>query len=185
MARNDEESHWTRQLLVGVGALVAVAVVIGGIVSIVALGAARVSGIGEHQRSSASPSLFIPSGEPTTSPEPFPEPDGEGEGETPTSSAAPATRSPSAARVITLQAFPLDVPPNERINLTGVYQGGGKARLQVQRFEGHWVDFPVDTDVTGGLFTTYIYSGREGTNRFRVVDKTSGRASNAVRVTIG
>ena len=75
------------------------------------------------------------------------------------------------------------MPPNERINLTGVYQGGGKARLQVQRFEGHWVDFPVDTDVTGGLFTTYIYSGREGTNRFRVVDKTSGRASNAVRVT--
>ena len=66
MARDDEETPWTRQLLVAVGALVAVAVVIGGVVSVVALGAARVSGIGERHRESASPSLFMPSGEPTT-----------------------------------------------------------------------------------------------------------------------
>jgi hypothetical protein len=55
----------------------------------------------------------------------------------------------------------------------------------VQRFENGWVDFPVSTSVSGGLFDTYVFSGREGLNRFRVIDPDSGRRSNPVRVTIG
>ena len=47
------------------------------------------------------------------------------------------------------------------------------------------MDFPVSTSVSGGVFKTYVYSGREGANRFRVVDTGTDRASNAVRVTIG
>ena len=74
---------------------------------------------------------------------------------------------------------------NERINLTGVYQGGEGARLQVQRFENGWVDFPVSTSVSGGSFTTYIYTGRSGPNRFRVIDKEADKASNPVRVSVG
>ena len=78
MARDDDEdAPWTRQLLVGAGALVAVALVIGAVVSAVALGAARVSGINDARpTASAAPTLYMPSDEPTTKPEPFPDPEG-------------------------------------------------------------------------------------------------------------
>ena len=158
MARDDDEDvPWTRQLAVGAGVLVAVALVIGGVMSVVALGAAKVTGLGgSHASPSPSPSHESPSAKPT-----------------------------QKARAITLQAFPQQVPPNERINLTGVYQGGEGARLQVQRFENGWVDFPVSTSVSGGSFTTYIYTGRSGPNRFRVIDKEADEASNPVRVRVG
>lgn len=187
MARDDDEDvPWTRQLAVGVGVLVAVALVIGGVMSVVALGAAKVTGLGgSHASATARPSLYFPSDDPTTTPESFPDPDGSDE-----PSPSPSRKSPSAkpsqkTRAITLQAFPQQVPPNERINLTGVYQGGEGARLQVQRFENGWVDFPVSTSVSGGAFTTYIYTGRSGPNRFRVIDKEADRASNPVRVRVG
>jgi hypothetical protein len=183
---DDEDAPWTRQLAVGVGVLVAVALVIGGVVSVVALGAAKVTGLGgSHTSATAQPSLYMPSGEPTTSPETYPVPQGSAK---PT--ASPSTRTPSATptkktRAISLQAFPQQVSPNGRINLTGVYQGAEGARLQVQRFENGWVDFPVSTSVSGGAFTTYIYTGRSGPNRFRVVDNEADRTSNAVRVVVG
>jgi hypothetical protein len=189
MARDDDEdAPWTRQLLVGAGVLVAVALVIGAVVSVVALGAARVSGIDDARpQATPTPSLYFPSGEPTTTPEPFPDPEGpatsDGASPSPEESSAPPKKH---AKAISLQAFPQRVAPNGRINLTGVYQGGGEgARLQVQRFENGWVDFPVTTSVSGGMFGTYVFSGREGANRFRVVDTRRDRASNAVRVTIG
>ena len=188
MARDDDEdAPWTRQLLVAVGVLVAVAVVIGGVVSVVALGAANVSGLDNtHPSATARPSLYFPSGDPTTRPEQYPDPGGSSSSGT----ASPTPESPSASptkkvRAISLQAFPHQVSANQRINLTGVYQGAEGASLQVQRFEGRWVDFPVNASVSGGAFTTYIYTGRSGLNRFRVIDKASGQKSNPVRVTIG
>jgi hypothetical protein len=189
MARDDDEdAPWTRQLLVGVGVLVAVALVIGAVVSVVALGAARVSGFDDARpQSTPTPSLYIPSGEPTTTPEPFPDPEGppSSDAASPSPDETPA-QPKKRSKSISLQAFPRKVAPNGRINLTGVYQGGSEgARLQVQRFENGWVDFPVTTSVSGGLFDTYVFSGREGANRFRVVDTGSDRKSNAVRVTIG
>ena len=185
MARDDdEETPWTRQLLVGIGALLAVALIIGGVVSVLALGAARVSGINDAHRptASVSPSLYIPSGEPTTSPDTFPDPEGSGN-----ASASPSpTKKPAKKRAaISLQASPEQVPANERINLTGAYPRSEGASLQVQRFEGQWVDFPVSASVRGGSFSTYVYTGRSGPNRFRVVDKASGRTSNPVRVVVG
>ena len=187
MARDDDEdAPWTRQLLVAVGVLVAVALVIGGVVSVVALGAANVSGIDDaHPTATAKPSLYIPSGEPTTRPEQYPDPVGSGGSDTATPSATPDESPTRKPRAISLQAFPHRVSSNQRINLSGVYQGAEGANLQVQRFEGSWVDFPVDASVQGGAFTTYVYTGRLGANRFRVIDKASGRKSNAVRVTIG
>jgi len=183
---DDEDAPWTRQLLVGAGVLVAVALVIGGVMSVVALGAAKVTGLGDsHTSTTAQPSLYMPSGEPTTSPETYPVPR---RSATPTTS--PSKHAPSATPTrktpeISLQAFPQQVSPNGRINLTGVYQGGEGARLQVQRFENGWVDFPVSTSVSGGAFSTYIYTGRSGPNRFRVVDKEADRSSNPVRVMVG
>ena len=188
MARDDDDDvPWTRQLAVGVGVLVAVALVIGGVMSVVALGAAKVTGLGStHASATAQPSLYFPSDDPTTTPETFPDPNGSDEpSPSPTRSASPSAKPTQKTRAIALQAFPQQVPPNERINLTGVYQGGEGARLQVQRFENGWVDFPVSTSVSGGAFTTYIYTGRSGPNRFRVIDKEADKASNPVRVRVG
>ena len=186
MARDDEDVPWTRQLAVGVGVLVAVALVIGGVMSVVALGAAKVTGLGgSHASATAPPSLYFPSDDPTTTPETYPDPNGSDEPSPSPSSESPSAKPTQKTRPITLQAFPQQVPPNERINLTGVYQGGEGARLQVQRFENGWVDFPVSTSVSGGSFTTYIYTGRSGANRFRVIDKEADKASNPVRVRVG
>jgi hypothetical protein len=187
MARDDDEDvPWTRQLAVGVGVLVAVALVIGGVMSIVALGAAKVTGLGDaHASATAQPSLYFPSDDPTTTPDAYPDPDGSDQPSPSPSSESPSAEPTQKTRAITLQAFPQQVLPNERINLTGVYQAGEGARLQVQRFENGWVDFPVSTSVSGGSFTTYIYTGRSGPNRFRVIDKEADKASNPVRVTVG
>ena len=187
MARDDDEdAPWTRQLLVGLGVLVAVSLVIGGVVSVVALGAARVSGIDDARpTSTAPPSLYFPSGEPTTRPEPFPDPEGAGESASPSEPSKKPSPKPRKRRTISLQAFPQQASANERVNLTGVYPRAEGASLQVQRFEGSWVDFPVSASVSGGAFATYIYTGRSGPNRFRVIDKASGKKSNPVRVVIG
>ena len=187
MARDDDDDvPWTRQLAVGAGVLVGVALVIGGVMSVVALGAAKVTGLGgSHASATAPPSLYFPSDDPTTTPETYPDPNGSDEPSPSPSSESPSAKPTQKTRPITLQAFPQQVPPNERINLTGVYQGGEGARLQVQRFENGWVDFPVSTSVSGGSFTTYIYTGRSGANRFRVIDKEADKASNPVRVRVG
>ena len=182
---NDVEPRWPRQLLVGLAALVAAALVIGGVVSLVALGAAKVTGIDEARpEPTKRPTLFIPSEKPTTTPEAFPNPPSASPSPTPTRrppAAKPRKRTPA----ISLQATPRRVSANQRINLTGGYRGGQGRRLQVQRFEGRWVDFPVTATVRSGSFRTFIFSGRSGLNRFRVLDENSGRASNAVRVVIG
>jgi len=188
MVRDDDDVPWTRQLLLVLGVLVAVALVIGGVVSVVALGAAKVSGIGSAGPSATSrPSLYMPSGEPTTSPEAFPAPENDESGSaSPSPSESPTQTPTEKTQPISLQAFPQRASANERVNLTGVYQGGEGSRLQVQRFEGGaWVDFPVSASVTGGSFTTYIYTGHTGLNRFRVLDQASGKKSNPVKVTIG
>src|SRR4051794_9584273 len=188
MARpDDEDTPWPKQLLLTVGALLAVALVIGGVVSVVALAAAKVTGIEDSQPQATSrPTLVIPSGDPTTSPEAFPDPQG-------AQGASSATPSPSSSptphkkvRTITLEASPRRVSANERIDLSGTYRGGDGRQLQVQRLEGgSWVDFPVSAPVRGGSFHTFIFSGRVGPNRFRMQDPDTGRASNAVRVRIG
>ena len=183
---DDEDAPWTRQLAVGIGALLAVALVIGGVMSVVALGAAKVTGLGGgHPTATAPPSLYFPTGDPTTSPQTYPVPKDSDQASPSPSKQSPRATPTKKTRAISLQAFPQQVSPNERINLTGVYQGGEGARLQVQRFENGWVDFPVSTSVTGGSFTTYIYTGRSGPNRFRVIDREADTASNPVKVVVG
>jgi hypothetical protein len=73
----------------------------------------------------------------------------------------------------------------ERIYLSGRYPGQDGSTLQVQRFEGGWTNFPVTTSVSGGRYSTYVQTGNTGRNRFRMLDTSTGRASNPVTVTIG
>lgn len=185
--RDDEDPPgWGRQLLVVTGVLAAVALAIGGVVSLIALGAAKVTGLDSSQsHASAKPSLYIPSGRPTVGLDQFPAPTAKSS----PSASSEASASPTPKKKdtkITLQAFPQQVSSGQRINLTGVYRGGEGARLQVERFEaGRWADFPVGASVSGGQFTTYVMTSRTGEQRFRVIDPVSDARSNPVQVTVG
>jgi hypothetical protein len=189
-ARDDEDPPWVRQLLVSLAVLALVALLVGGVVSVVALGAAKVAGVDSAgETASARPSLYIPSGRPTVGLEQYPTPSGASTSSrtspTPSASASP-TKKRKKEPAISLQAFPGAVAANERINLTGRYRGGAGVRLQVQRLEaGRWTPFPVTVTVNGGQFATYILTSRSGVQRFRVADPAAGETSNAVRVTVG
>ncbi|HEU4515072.1 MAG TPA: hypothetical protein VFR87_18325 [Nocardioidaceae bacterium] len=197
----DDDAPWYRSLLTGVGALLGVALLVGGVISLVALGAVSVSGIGEEtQTVQEEPSLYIPDRSPGASAEDDDDPgltleDLNG-GVDPTNTDEPeATKSPREDKkrkrkpprsVISLSASPLDVAAMERIYLTGTYPGGEGASLQVQRFEGGgWTDFPTSASVSGGTFSTYVMTGQTGANKFRVVDSGRGKASNPVTVRVG
>ncbi len=199
-ARADDEMPWPRQLLVALAALLVVALLIGGVVSVVALGAVQVSGIDSPRAApAAKPSLYLPSGQPTTKLDTYPDPAGAGgsasASASPTASAtaspttSPTTSSPSPAKKpkpISLQAFPQIVTPNQGSTLTGVYPGSHDgAQLQVQQFLNGWVDFPVRVTVRGGLFNTYVIPIRSGVNRLRVIDPAAHQVSNPVRITVG
>lgn len=181
----DDDSNWAKQLLISLGVLVAISLVIGGIVSLVALGAADVAGVAgdEAQGSASSPeqSLYIP---PTPTASEEPESPAETEAATPEEPAETKKPAPKPRRQIILQVSPKQAAIFERINLTGSYRGGNGTTLQVQRNEGRWVDFPTSATVQGGTFATYVETGRAGKNRFRVIDESTGRTSKPVSVTV-
>lgn len=211
---DDEDAPWYRPLVAGVGALVGAAVLVGGVISLVALGALNVTGLGESDSGSrAEPSLYIPertgtpadeeepgltlddlnpdraereSASPSPSGKPSQPPPGSGEKEAGKKRAEKTERKKREQRpVISLSASPLTVSSMQRIYLTGTYPGGEGASLQVQRFErGGWRNFPTSTSVSGGTFSTYVMTGQSGPNRFRVVDAGSARRSNAVTVRV-
>ncbi|HZJ05948.1 MAG TPA: hypothetical protein VFD59_10810 [Nocardioidaceae bacterium] len=181
---NDEDNRPLRSVLIGLAALVGASVLIGGLVSVMALGLADFAGVGggdsADSEPSAEPSLFMPSPSEAT-----PGPDEqEGTDGSDGSGATDPTRRPER-RQITLTASPTTVSPLDRINLDGRYPNGSGATLQVQRFAGGWTDFPVTATVQNGTFSTYIQTGQTGQNRFRVLDESSGRSSKPVTVTIG
>ena len=186
---SDGESNWAKQLLTALGALVITSLVVGGVASLVALGAADVAGVAgddSGQTATAEPSLYIPprtsaSGEPSTSTTPA--------GSATSQPSEPKSTKPAKPRrkpqQISLSASPNRVSEMERINLDGRYRGGNGATVQVQRLEGgRWVDFPTSAAVSGGSFSTYVLTGRTGKNRFRVIDESTGRKSAPVTVTV-
>lgn len=175
--------------MVGLGALVGVSLLIGGVMSLVALGAANVAGVagnGADGSASARPTLYIPSPSADGSPKKPEETDETEASEEPAEPPEPAEpEATKPEREITLTASPQTVGSMERINLDGSYRGGNGATLQVQRREGErWVDFPVSATVRGGSFSTYVQTGRSGENRFRVIDKSTEQKSKPVTVTI-
>lgn len=126
---------------------------------------------------------ITPSALPTTA---LPQPSETDEPEESESPEEPSFSSSPGDDKLLLSASPVFVDPMQRINLTGQWPGKDAVPLLVQRFEdGEWVDFGVQAQVKVGTFDTYVLTGREGDNKFRVFDPETNTASNAVTVTIG
>lgn len=171
-----------RPVLTGLIALVGVAVAIGLLGGLAVLVGVKATGIGGDSEASDEPSssatFRLP--KPTeTSSETVP-------GETTETSPGTEPSSEAPAAAISLSAAQQSVSPMQQIDLTGTYQAGEGAILQVQRMEnGAWSDFPVTMSVSGGTFATYVQTSRTGPNKFRVVDTDSDVVSNEVTVTVG
>ena len=171
-----------RPVLAGLLALVGVAVAIGllgGLAVMVGVKATGLDGTTTATDESASPSSFtLPKPTDTGSSAPVPEEEVE--------PSVGEETSEAPVEPISLSATQQSVSPMQQIDLTGTYQAGEGAVLQVQRFEGGaWTDFPVTASVSGGTFGTYVQTGNVGPNRFRVIDTDSEAISNEVTVTVG
>jgi hypothetical protein len=177
-----------RPILSGLVALVVVAAAIGLFLGLGAMAATNVLGLGgggDGSQAGDEASMYLPEPEETTaSPE-----------ESPTGSEAPASSEPTATtsgkperkqKPISLSSAQSSVAPMEQIDLTGSYPGADGEIVQVQRYEGgSWESFPVTAPVNGGSFSTYIQTGQTGPNKFRVIDTSSGKKSNAITVRVG
>jgi hypothetical protein len=200
-AMADDDAPWYRSLLVGIGAMLGVALLVGGLIGVVVVGAVNVSGIGgESTTVEEEPSLYMPEYTPGADDgadgpgltledlndgvDPSESDDAE-ESQGPAKGDQKKGKRRKPRSVISLSASPLQVAAMERIYLTGTYPGGEGASLQVQRKEGGWSDFPVSTSVSGGTFSTYVMTGQTGSNKFRVVDAGSGKKSNPITVRVG
>jgi hypothetical protein len=185
-----EERSRLRTFLAAVGAMAAVALVLGLVVGVVALGAAHVAGVtGADSAAPSEPaSLHIPRYRPTEPAEEelpgLPEP----KESRASPSGRPAGQKPKPKNDrFTLRAGPVRVSPGERINLTGDYRGRGSV-LEVQRKEagGAWADFAgVTASVSGGSYETYVQTSRTGKMKFRMYSPASRRTSNVATVTVG
>lgn len=187
-----------RPVLNGVVALLAVGLGVGLVLALVALVGTRMLGLdgdaGSSSGSGASArdSMYIPSefestddGGPliTLATEDTDEP-------TETASEAETSETTETATAkpgqISLQAEQNSVAAGDRIYFAGIYPDGEGAILWVQRWEGGgWVDFPASVGVTNGTFRSYVFTGVSGLNRFRVIDRDTGTASNEIRVRVG
>jgi hypothetical protein len=166
------------------GALVKGLVALVGIAAAIALGTfLMVQALGLDEGTESDPAGAAGSSSdplPTTA-LPVPGQEEESESASPSESESASPRTP-----LQLEVSPQQVAASERINLTGRYQGGDNAELQVQRFEaGSWVDFPVTASVTAGSFQTWIQTSRTGEQRLRMFDPASQTASNEVSVRVG
>ncbi len=179
----DDESDWRKQLLVGLGVLVIVALLVGGVVGVIAIKAADVAGIGGTPPSDTG-GITFPSFTPTKSPETS----SSSTPSAPTGSTPPTTSAePPKKSGIKLTASPTEAGTYQRVNLTGTYTGATPGTsLQVQRRQGTtWTSFSsVTASVNAGQFSTWIETGQPGANRFRMFDAGAAKASNVVTVTI-
>jgi hypothetical protein len=193
----DKPDRPERAVLNGVVALAAVALAVGLVLAGVALVGTRMLGLsggdsaaddGQSERES----LYLPPVQKTSDDGPAitlgtDEPEETGETETATETTTEPTdkKSPKHGE-ISLQAVQSEVAAGENIDFTGVYPGGEGAVLQVQRFEGgSWADFEATIPVSDEQFSTYVFTGVTGLNRFRVIDNATGTFSNEVRVRVG
>ncbi len=177
------DDNWRKLLLAGLGAAAVTSVVVGLVIVVVAWGAGTMLGLGEPSGPSGRPSLYLPPLQETATPRPSATPSPTAQ-VSPTERAAPSPKPKKPKKPITLVAQPERARAFERIYLTGDYRGGDGRSLQVQRFQGGWSDFPVTVIVQGGRFSTYVLTGAPGPNKFRVLDRSSGRSSNPVTVVI-
>lgn len=192
------DSENGRPVLSGLLALAGVGLVVGVLISGGALAVTQVFGLGGGGGSSTSStassreSMILPTPVPTTADTgpavtlaPVPAP-GAAAGDGGVDTAAPAPPPVVPATAITLTAGATEVRPNQEIPLSGTYPGGDGATLQIERLSGDtWSEFPVDAQVRGDTFSTYIRTSQTGAARFRMRDIANGQTSNEVAVTIG
>lgn len=182
----DEESPWYIQLLVSTAVLIGVALLVGGIIVVIGLKAVDVVGL-DAPRSTSPENVVIPT-QTASSPSGGPKSSIRSPSNRPTKTRPTQTRTTTSAPAgaISLTVSPPQVSAYDRINLTGSYPAPDGTTLQVEREEstGVWVDFPVTATVNGGTFTTYIETGRVGTNRLRMADQSTGKVSNVVVVAV-
>jgi hypothetical protein len=180
----------------GLIALVAVAVVVGLLAGIGALAATRLLGIGDDSgTSSGGPaggqSLYLPPIVRTTGdPDPL---------FTPISPSAPTTTpddyftetpvetETAQEPAISLSVGSSSVEDNEELMLSGTYVGGEGAVLDIlyNVNKTGWEEFPLDTNVSGGIFQTYVQTYKTGAIQWRVKDSSTGKISNVVTVRHG
>jgi len=174
----DHEPSWQRQLLIGLSVLLAIGILIGAVLAVIAVKTADYVGLG-GDRSTSSPAPILPTTGDATKTAPPPTRH--------TPPTTPATHRRHHTITITLTARPDTAGSYQQVNLTGGYPGHDGVTLQVQRSlgKGPWSDFPTSTSVNGGTYATYIKTGLIGVNHFRMLDKATGKSSNIVTVTIG
>jgi len=190
---NDEEDN---PIASGLIALVAVAVVVGLLAGIGALAATRLLGIGDASGSSAGDpargqSLYLPPIAPTSKnadPLITISPSDTGE---PTTTApndyfteTPTETDTKQESAISLSVGSSQVEDNEELMLSGTYVGGEGAVLDIfyNVNKGGWEEFPLDTNVSGGIFQTYVQTYKTGSLQWRVKDSSTGEVSNVVTV---
>jgi len=190
---NDEEDN---PIASGLIALVAVAVVVGLLAGIGALAGTRLLGIGDSDGSSGGgpaggQSLYLPDpvrtsddGGPlvtlvpspsvtTSEPDDFTEP--------------PVETETAQESAISLSAGSGTVEDNEELMLSGTYPGGEGAVLDIfyNVNKTGWEEFPLDTNVSGGIFQTYVQTYKTGVIKWRLKDSSTGKVSNVVTVRHG
>lgn len=195
MARVSDEQE--NPVASGLIALVAVAVVVGILAGVAALVLTRMFGLdGGTAASSTDPadanSLYLPEPVPTTQasgPLITLAPTETGEPATP-AQPAPTTTSASPKppeKTIALSPGATEVGPGEELLLTGTYEGGEGAVLDIfyNVAKSGWEEFPLDVNVSGGIFQTHVATYKTGTIQWRVQDESNGKKSDPVSVKHG
>jgi hypothetical protein len=180
----------------GLIALVAVAVVVGLLAGIGALAATRLLGIGDDSgTSSGGPaggqSLYLPPIVRTTGdPDPLFTPISPSESTTTPDdyfTETPVETETAQEPAISLSVGSSSVEDNEELMLSGTYVGGEGAVLDILYNVNRtgWEEFPLDTNVSGGIFQTYVQTYKTGAIQWRVKDSSTGKISNVVTVRHG
>jgi hypothetical protein len=165
--------------------VVGVAVAIGIVIGIGTWAMVKTLGLDDASSSTVGPAPATPIQPLPTKALPQPGPGSGATGEPTDIPTNIVTPSPASGDLF-LSASPVFVSSMERINLTGQWPGKDNVSLMIQRYEnGEWVDFGVQVTVQVGTFETYVMTGREGDNKFRVFDPETSTASNEVTVTVG
>lgn len=181
----------------GIIALVAVAVVVGILGGIAALAGTRLIGIGgdsgiSNAEPGAGESLYLPDPERTTQP-PGPLVTLPGGATTTTETSTveeteTVSESPTVdEKRITLQSSTTEVGPGEELRLSGVYPRGEGAVLDIYYnvAGGGWDEFPLDVNVSGGIFEINVQTFKSGAIKWRVQDAAADLKSNEITVQHG
>lgn len=183
-------------VLSGIVALLAVAVVVGVLAGIAAIAASRMAGIDGSSdlggdAAGAGDTLYMPKPQKTKA----------AEGplvtlaptDTPSDTfteTAPETETtdpePDDEPNLSLTVGSTSVAAGEELMLSGTYVGGEGSVLDIYyNVNGAgWEEFPLDTNVSGGIFQTFVATWKTGRVQWRVQDDSSGKKSNAVTVNI-